>query len=657
MQNWCTMNRKAILSIVVLVLFEGIGHADGAGTTSANFLKICPGARPAAMGESFTAVADDTNAIYWNPAGLVIPRGLGFTTTHAEWFTGFDYDFLAYSQRIGAFGAVGASLTYLTTGKVRETFETPSGEYAGEGDEISASDLALSAAYAQRLGFWFSGDFFRRSLVGLKTTVVRQRAVENADYGVSFDLGYMYELLRKKLYLGGVLLNAGTRVKDKNQPLIFKAGISYKHRKLIHDRDALLLAMETDGHIDTGIKLNVGAEYKLGWGKRQAGALRTGYRIGGDLGGLAGLTTGAGYTFGFGTVDTSMDYAFVPYGDLGYTHRVSLNLRIGGQPVPPKAFLEADEEFTVDEEALPIKLKTKGEEKITQWKVTVKDTSGKVVKTFDGEGDPPKKLTWDGKGDDGELVKEGEYHMDLEVEDEEEQKGKSEEDIVLTKIKPVPEPTPTSKPTPGKTRYEYAFKFRGDLLFDSGKAELKPAAYPDLDSTIATINQDYPGSYIVISGHTDNVPMREGLQFANNYELSLARAGALRGYFVTRGMDASRLSVMGYGETRPIAGNKTAEGRATNRRVELVIYGEKEAGVDDLITESLALIKQGDYKVALMRLQKAVELDPANAKAHKTLGYCQAKLGEREKAGRAFEKSLQLNPEDEELKKFLEKWK
>ncbi len=652
------MNKKLLVSVAVLLLVVApawsSGAGTGAGTTSANFLKIGAGARPAAMGDAFTAVADDTNAVYWNPAGMMLTRGMGFTTTHSEWMEGVSHEFFGYSQKIGRVGAIGGSLIYLTTGKFRQTLETPTGEYAGEGDEISATDFAVSGAYAQRLGLWWGGPILQRSLVGIKATFVGQKAVELSGYGFSFDLGYIYEFVRDKVYFGAVLLNVGTKVQDKKQPFIFKVGASYKKKELVYGRDYLLMSVETDGHIDTGAKLNIGSEYKACWGGRQAGALRLGYRIGGDLGSLAGLTTGGGYSYGFGIMDAGVDYAFVPYGIIGNTHRVSISISVGGRLVPPKAFLNSGDEFTLEGDKLKIKLETKAEEEISKWRVTVRDGGGKWVKVFSGEGEPPGELSWDGKSDSGELVKEGDYYLTLEVEDEEEQKVKSEEKMVLAWLKARPEPTP--KPTPGKVRYKYAFKFADDLFFNSGNAELKPGAFEALAGALATINEKYPGSYIIVEGHTDNVRLRAGGEFADNQELSSARAEAVRQFFATQGMEAGRLSVMGYGESNPIAGNETAEGRQANRRVELIVYGEKEAGVKDLLEEAAALVKQGDNRVALPRLLKAVELDPAHAKAYRMLGYCYFKLGDKVKAREAFDKSLQLNPKDKKLKRFLEKW-
>jgi chemotaxis protein MotB len=99
------------------------------------------------------------------------------------------------------------------------------------------------------------------------------------------------------------------------------------------------------------------------------------------------------------------------------------------------------------------------------------------------------------------------------------------------------------------------------------------------------LNQ-YPQRQIHVIGHTDNVPIRAGpkARFATNWELSTARAIAAVRYLCEKaGADARRLGAVGYGEFHPVADNSTAEGRARNRRIALVVLPEELAGADGTI--------------------------------------------------------------------------
>ncbi len=111
----------------------------------------------------------------------------------------------------------------------------------------------------------------------------------------------------------------------------------------------------------------------------------------------------------------------------------------------------------------------------------------------------------------------------------------------------------------------------GALLFDSGSATIKEAAYPILDK-IGVILQRYGENLIEIEGHTDNVPIHNA-EFANNNELSSARALAVFDYLTeTTNLNPANIKHTGRGEYVPIDDNGTPEGRSKNRRVEIKIY-------------------------------------------------------------------------------------
>ena len=110
-----------------------------------------------------------------------------------------------------------------------------------------------------------------------------------------------------------------------------------------------------------------------------------------------------------------------------------------------------------------------------------------------------------------------------------------------------------------------------NILFDSGKAKIKEDAYPVLDKIATVIKEKAPDKNIGIEGHTDNVPIKYS-GWASNRELSTSRANNVYQYLVKKeGLNPAQLTTIGYGEFQPIAENKTAQGRAKNRRVEIVI--------------------------------------------------------------------------------------
>ena len=110
------------------------------------------------------------------------------------------------------------------------------------------------------------------------------------------------------------------------------------------------------------------------------------------------------------------------------------------------------------------------------------------------------------------------------------------------------------------------------ILFDSGKAEVKPGGLAVLEKVV-DILRGVKDKAIRIEGHTDNVPISGGLakRFPTNWELSAARAINVTRYLQQQGLDPSILSAVGYGEYKPVAGNDTEEGKAKNRRIEIIL--------------------------------------------------------------------------------------
>lgn len=106
----------------------------------------------------------------------------------------------------------------------------------------------------------------------------------------------------------------------------------------------------------------------------------------------------------------------------------------------------------------------------------------------------------------------------------------------------------------------------GNVLFETNKAKLFPNAEAKLDDVARALTQQDPDSQIVVEGHADSQGDDE-----HNLELSQQRANSVRDYLVTKGIAADRIVAKGHGEERPVADNKSAEGRANNRRVEIVV--------------------------------------------------------------------------------------
>jgi outer membrane protein OmpA-like peptidoglycan-associated protein len=116
-----------------------------------------------------------------------------------------------------------------------------------------------------------------------------------------------------------------------------------------------------------------------------------------------------------------------------------------------------------------------------------------------------------------------------------------------------------------------AVTFKGDVTFDTNSAEVRPGLYSEINRVAGVMTQ-YPETLIRVEGHTDSVGAD-----AYNMDLSTRRANAVKTLLVQRGVADSRIEVVGYGETMPIATNDTEAGRQKNRRVEIKIAPQTQA--------------------------------------------------------------------------------
>ena len=104
------------------------------------------------------------------------------------------------------------------------------------------------------------------------------------------------------------------------------------------------------------------------------------------------------------------------------------------------------------------------------------------------------------------------------------------------------------------------------IFFDFDKAVLKPESFPELERVVQLLN-DKPSASIEVAGHTDNIGTND-----YNQKLSVRRANAVKKFLISKGIDAARVTTVGYGETKPLVSNDDEiDGREINRRVEFTI--------------------------------------------------------------------------------------
>ncbi|MBA7655461.1 hypothetical protein ES703_63365 [subsurface metagenome] len=283
-----------VLIIWALVLPSQV-YGSGSGTTAASFLKIAVGARASAMGEAFSAVVNDTTSLYWNPAALVQVKDREFSATYNQWFAEIYQGYLGAALPVWG-GTAALGVNYVNMGKMegRDEWGEPSGEF-------SAFDRQVSVGYGNQIS--------PRLGVGLAVGLIESNIDDDSESTYSGNLGILFSL-SESVSLALVGQNIGTSLGTDSLPFTIRGGTAVKSGSLI-------LAADLVNPSDEPVYYCAGLEWWLG----KMLALRLGYRSNRSIG--SGVTAGLGIHKG----KVRFDYAYVPYGELGTTQRVSLSFK------------------------------------------------------------------------------------------------------------------------------------------------------------------------------------------------------------------------------------------------------------------------------------------------------------------------------------------
>lgn len=311
--------RIAIAIVMVLLLplqAEGAQIFEKVGTLGGQSLKIGVGARAAAMGDAYVAIADDATAVYWNPAGIARLSGQSISVNHTAWPADILFDQAAYVFNVKWIpGMIGVNVRALTMSqeKVRTTYLPD-----GTGETFDAGEWAYGITYARSLTDKFSA--------GLSINYIQTGLDNVTGKSTTFDFGTLYDVGILGAKIGMSIQNIGgdmtfIDIDEKvKMPVFFRVGGSFS--VLQRGESRLLTAVEFTHPPDNSEKLNFGAEYAF----HDYLFLRGGYKMNYDT---EGMTAGFGVKFPLTLVKSSvarLDYAYSDLKYLSQAHRVSVNV-------------------------------------------------------------------------------------------------------------------------------------------------------------------------------------------------------------------------------------------------------------------------------------------------------------------------------------------
>ncbi len=215
--------------ILFCILFVQLGvsdycHAAGLGTTSADFLRIPVGARETALGGTFSAVSDNSNAVYYNPAGLGLIKQSEVSFTYNKYLEGITQQWLSFAYPT-SLGTLGLGLNYLSVSPF-DSYD----DFDNRTGFVSAADMAVFLSYGVTIPLNYK--LISSLSGGISAKYISQRLDEENGYGNAFDAGLLavsgLENLKLSFGIDNFSSNEIKFIDEKAElPMIYKAGISY----------------------------------------------------------------------------------------------------------------------------------------------------------------------------------------------------------------------------------------------------------------------------------------------------------------------------------------------------------------------------------------------------------------------------------------------
>jgi len=307
--------KKLLLAATFAALIGGALRLNAdQGTTAAAFLKLATGPRVIAMGENFTGLADDANAVRYNAAGTAYLDESQATLMHAIWIEDIYYDDLAAAFPMKNIGTIGTEIFYLNAGN----FDAYNAAGVSTG-QFSAGAMSATLSFARKIIDSVS--------VGLAAKYLSENIDGQSSTGFAVDLSTLYKTPIKGLTAGMNVANLGPAMGYSQAftlPVNVRFGAAYSAAKDIN------VVCDYTQPIETAGVFGIGGEY----GYKDFLVVRGGFKFQGGFdynqveegygpSAAAGLTLGMGLKYG----KYGFDYAYAPQGFLGDTHRFALNFK------------------------------------------------------------------------------------------------------------------------------------------------------------------------------------------------------------------------------------------------------------------------------------------------------------------------------------------
>jgi hypothetical protein len=310
------INKTLLTSALFLISTCLFSLHDEAGTTAFNFLNVNYSARAAALGNAYTGLANDSEALYYNPAGMVQITKQSASISFMQYFEGFQGGAASYVKPVNDRVAFGVFTQYMTNDDIDKTEVNAQNEYIGKTGTFGASDLVFGASSSYKVNDILT--------LGLTAKFLTESIDDNTASAVLADFGILHQTTNEKLMLGITARNFGTQLSyfteeefEETMPEVVTAGFCYRWTEKFKGVADVYVPLHNDPFGKLGL------EYKI----HPVLELRTGYKTNASdwkTGGDDEVFSGMSFGFGLNWDRYLFDYAVSSYGDLGFVNQLTI---------------------------------------------------------------------------------------------------------------------------------------------------------------------------------------------------------------------------------------------------------------------------------------------------------------------------------------------
>lgn len=325
--------RKFIIPLFAVLLILSVPlHAGGlkkVAQAGMSWLSIPVGARGAALGNAYTAMANDASSVFWNPAGLAFTTGIHAFVTQTRWIADINVNAGVVSYNGGNLGVFGVSFLAMDWGDFNGTQRANNDQGFIDTGTFSPSDWSVGITYARQISSAFAiganvkyiSENLGSNMIGSMDAPEEYTAKMNV---LAFDFGTTYYTGYKDLRLSMALTNFSQEPKyvaeNFSLPLTFKFGVAMDLTKIWSEEEqhSVTLGVDAIHPRDFSERMHFGAEYSF----QNMVFLRGGYKTNYDE---QDLSLGGGVQYSFGEITVGLDYSYLMFTNFDAVHMFSFD--------------------------------------------------------------------------------------------------------------------------------------------------------------------------------------------------------------------------------------------------------------------------------------------------------------------------------------------